>query len=209
MQTVQQINARGQLTCIPQFTPANKTVALTRSPLVAKRQLQRVIDFLEAELVAEQVLVEISADLVAMIALVTERLPEVRRNVPAHTHQGLASRVRVRLVDPVDRYIGKQRGFRRNAPGTNATGRRHEQPMVGSGDDAHEERRHPVHVAYGVIAFVPDGQELAGYAIGVFDVRPNGLLHFLVPYLRVPICRTVRRRSIRDPSVPRAPIPSR
>ena len=80
-----------------------------------------MIDLLEAELVAQDALVQIAAGREAAIVFPVERLPGDLPALRTDPQDRLAAGVRIALVDPVDGQVGKQRGFRRNPAGGQAS----------------------------------------------------------------------------------------
>ncbi len=72
-----------------------------------------MIDLLEAELVAQDVLVEIAAGCETTVVFPVERFPEDLSAVQADPQDRLAPGVGTALVNAVDGKVGKQRGLRR------------------------------------------------------------------------------------------------
>ena len=73
LQTVENLDRTLVITKVLEFAVTDETVLIAGRPCIAERQLQIVVDLLEAELVAQRVLVEIPTDLVERILLPVER----------------------------------------------------------------------------------------------------------------------------------------
>ena len=71
-----------------------------------------MVDLFETELVAERVLVKISAPYEPSVLVRRERIPLLPAVRAAHAHQSQTTRVRWRVMNLVDRDIRKQGGLR-------------------------------------------------------------------------------------------------
>ena len=89
-----------------QFAVAYESVLGARRPRVPERQTQVVVDLLEAQFVAERVLVEIAAPRVPVVLLVVERLPVMDGTALADAQDRLRSGVVRTVVQPVNRDAG-------------------------------------------------------------------------------------------------------
>ena len=122
LQAIDQLDPQRVVPEVLQLAQAHETMPVARGPRVAEGEGQVVIDLLEAELVAQDALVEIAAGREAAIVLPVEWLPGDLLAVQADPQDRLAAGVRIALVNPVDGNVRKQRGFRRNAAGGQASG---------------------------------------------------------------------------------------
>ena len=161
LQAVDQLDRQRLVAQVLQLAAAHEAVPVARRPRVTEGERQVVIDLLKAELVAQGVLVEIAGDPETTVVFAVEGLPERLPARWADPQQGLAAGVRAAVMDLVDGDVGKQRGFRRHPASGQASGRRNEEPVIAAGNDADEERPHPVDIADDVIPLAIDVGEFA------------------------------------------------
>ena len=133
-------------------------------PRVPEFQPQVVVDLLETDLVAENVLVEVAHDCVAVDVLEIERLPGALPPISQGPDDGPGTRVRPAFMDLVDRHIREQGRVRRHPAGSQPSRGRHEQPVIGARYHAHEERAHLVHVPDRVVTLSAEVHEFAADA---------------------------------------------
>ena len=96
---------------VHQFSMTYEAVIRAGRPCVPERQLEVVIDLLEAQLVAERVLVDITAGLESSVLLTIERLPIDRFRAAADFQYAAGARAVGAIVKLVDRYVWEQSGF--------------------------------------------------------------------------------------------------
>ena len=182
LQAVEHIDLRRALAGVPQLAVAYETEAVTRHPRVAESEAQVVVDFLETELVAERILVKVTANGESCLTLPVERLPELPAAVGQDAQHGSRAGMRCALVDPVHRYIREQGCLGRDPARSEPTGRRNEKPMVPAGYDADEERRHAIHVSYDVVTLSSKGDKFTGNGSPGLVTSAYRMFHILIPY---------------------------
>ena len=207
---VDEIDLRGLVAAVLQRALAHEAERVAELPAVAEHEAERVVHLLEAEAVAEHVLVERALDRRVRVPVWVERLPLDGAAALLDTHERAAARAPGAVVDLVDRDVRKQRGLGRDATRGQAAVRGGEQPVIRMRDDADEERRHAVDVVNRVVALAEYVDELARDAAvdpGRLECTCRG--HGPSHPPRVLRRRTGWRRSSRGPWARRAPTRTR
>jgi hypothetical protein len=127
-----------------------------------KGKCQVVVDFLETQFVAERIFVQVAAGVVEAVLRTVVGFPVPRCVPDVGSYERGAACMGSAVVDLVIRYVGKQRGFRRDASGRQSACRGHEQPVIVTGHDANQKRRHFVDISNGVKALAIDSHKFTG-----------------------------------------------
>ena len=124
-----------------------------------------MVNFLEAQLVAQEVLVEVSAPGILGLVSSAEGFPFEPILAVGDLDQRVTTRVGAAVVDLIHGDVWEKRRLGGHSTRGQPSRRGDEHPMVRARDQAHEERRHLVHVADGVVPLALERQKLAGYVV--------------------------------------------
>ena len=200
LQAVYEAEAPLTLAQVFQFAVPDEAKTIAVEPRVTKRELQVVIDLFEAQLVTQDVLVQVARDCKYGILLAIERFPEYLPTATIGAYKRLAARVGPALMDAVHWRVREKRRFRGHPAGRQSAGRRHKQPVIGIRCDADEERRHPVDIANGVIPLAVNRQEFSRHVGGTRNAWTFGNVQHVSSIPRVSGRQKARHRSSRGPS---------